>query len=129
MSMLLPLASSVPPSCGVVSFTTSVKEALAVMVNVSPDTAVVIPVPPAILNVSLPSTAVPVESSPTKVIDPPPPVSLAFVHLAPSYFKTCPTCGFVYVTSPELLSVVILRLYNNTPSTLGSLPLESSCTI
>ena len=49
--MLNACASKSPPSCGVVSFTTSVKEALAVIVNVSPDTAVVIPVPPAILNV------------------------------------------------------------------------------
>ena len=124
--MLNACPSKSPPSCGVVSLTTSVKEALAVIVNVSPDTAVVIPVPPAILNVSLPSTVVPVESSPTKVIDPPPPVSLALVHFAPSYFNTCPTCGFAYVTSAELFKDVILRLKSCTPSTLGSLPLESS---
>ena len=99
---------------------------LAVIVSVSPDTAVVIPAPPAILNVSLPSTVVPEESSPTKVIDPPPPVSFALVHFAPSYFNTCPTCGFAYVTSPELFNVVMLRLYKTIPSKLGNLPLASN---
>ena len=39
-----------------------------VMVKVSPDTAVVMPVPPATLNVSFCDTSVPEESSPTNVM-------------------------------------------------------------
>ena len=58
-----------------------------VIVNVSPDTAVVIFVPPSILKVSLPSTAVPVESSPTNVIDPPLPKFSVLTHLSPLYFN------------------------------------------
>ena len=42
--------------------------AVPVIVNVSPDTAVVMFVPPAILNVSPGFTAVPDESSPTNVV-------------------------------------------------------------
>ena len=100
-----------------------------VIVSVSPETAVVILVPPAILKVSLPSTAVPVESSPTKVIEPPDPSFVALNQFVPLYFKTCPLVGEVIVVSIILLSELIFTLYNDDASTPGSFPLASSCTI
>ena len=98
------------------------------IVSVSPLTAVVMFCVPAILMVSPVLTAVPVESSPTKVMAPPPPPVLVMVKVSPDMAVVMPVPPAILMVSPALKVVPVLSsptmvmLAADPPSVISVVP-------